>query len=87
MLARISQLPDVQVKAMEAQKYLGGLVTKKSAMELSSVGSLFEGQEDAWLSPEINFRHSWPASSQVTLPVTSSQQPRILLAGVGSSSC
>ena len=28
MLARISQLPDVQVKAMEAQKYLGGLVTK-----------------------------------------------------------
>ena len=28
MLARISQLPDVQVKAMEAQKYLGGLVIK-----------------------------------------------------------
>ena len=28
MLARISQLPDVQVKVMEAQKYLGGLVTK-----------------------------------------------------------
>ena len=28
MLAHISQLPDVQVKAMEAQKYLGGLVTK-----------------------------------------------------------
>ena len=28
MLARISQLPDVQVKSMEAQKYLGGLVIK-----------------------------------------------------------
>ena len=28
MPARISQLRDVQVKAMEAQKYLGGLVTK-----------------------------------------------------------
>ena len=58
-----------------------------SEMELPSVGSLFEGQKDAWLSPEISFRHSWPVSSQVTLPVTSSQKPRISLAGVGSSSC
>ena len=48
---------------------------------------IWRGQWDSWISPEISFRNSWPASSQVTLPVTSSQQPRILLANVGSSSC
>ena len=50
---------DVQIKTMEAQKDLGDLVTKHaSEMELPSVGSLFEGQKDAWLSLEISFRHS-----------------------------
>ena len=48
---------------------------------------IWRGEWDAWISPEISFRNSWLASSQVTLPVTSSLQPRILLAGVGSSSC
>ena len=50
-------------------------------MELPSAGSLLEGQQDAWLYSEISFRHSWPASLQVTLHVTTSQQPCILLAG------
>ena len=44
---------DVQVKTMEAQKDLGVL-----EMELPSAGSLFEGQQDAWLYSEISFRHS-----------------------------
>ena len=73
------KLSDVQVKTIEAQKDLGVL-----EMELPNAGSLFEGQQDAWLYSEISFRHSWPASSQVTLHVTTSQQPYILLAGVGS---
>ena len=56
-------------------------------MELPSAGSLLEGQQDAWLYSEISFRHSWPVSLQVTLHVTTSQQPCMLFAGVGSSSC
>ena len=47
------KLSDVQVKTMEAQKDLGVL-----EMELPSAGSLFEGQQDAWLYSEISFRHS-----------------------------
>ena len=47
------KLSDVQVKTIEAQKDLGVL-----EMELPNAGSLFEGQQDAWLYSEISFRHS-----------------------------
>ena len=57
------QLCDVQVKTMEAQKDLGVFVTKHPKWS-------------SWLSVQIRFRHSWPASSQATLPVITSHIAR-----------